>query len=290
MSIAKKNESWFYDSAAGALLRRVLVITSVLVIAFFLLFPIYWIVVTSLKTTGEIQAIPPTVFPETFSFEGYQRSFDRKPFEQYIFNSLVISISASILAIAVGTPAAYAFSRRKFSAKGVFMSLLLASLMFPGAAIMVPVWELMDAIHLHNNRFALVLLYAAMTAPFVVWLMKGFFDDFPESLLDAAKIDQCSPYEQFRYVVAPMAKSPIIASFIFCFLLAWNELVFALVLLANEHKYTVPVGLLSFLTGFNVQWNHAMAASIVVSIPVLLGLTYIQKYIAQGITGGAVKK
>jgi len=127
-----------------------------------------------------------------------------------------------------------------------------------------------------------------MTAPFVVWLMKGFFDDFPTAILDAARMDQCTPYETFRHVIVPMSSNTLIASFIFAFLLAWNELVFALTLL-NSSKYTVPPGLLTFVQGFNVQWNVVAAGSIIVSIPVLLGLVYIQRYFVQGLTGGAIK-
>jgi ABC-type glycerol-3-phosphate transport system permease component len=160
--------------------------------------------------------------------------------------------------------------------------------MFPGTAIMVPEWELISTLDLFNSHLALVLIYGAMTAPFVVWLMKGFFDDFPDSILDAARMDQCTPFEMFWHVLVPMARNSLIASFIFAFLLAWNELVFALTLL-NQEKFTVPPGLLTFVQGFNTQWNVVAAASILVSLPVLVGLAYIQRYFVQGLTGGAIK-
>ena len=168
------------------------------------------------------------------------------------------------------------------------MSLLLASLMFPGTAIMVPEWELISTLGLFNTHLALILIYGAMTAPFVVWLMKGFFDDFPDSIIEASRVDQCSPFETFWYVLVPMARNSLIASFIFAFLLAWNELVFALTLLDNS-RFTVPPGLLTFVQGFNTQWNVVAAASIIISIPVLAGLAYIQRYFVQGLTGGAIK-
>jgi ABC-type glycerol-3-phosphate transport system permease component len=160
--------------------------------------------------------------------------------------------------------------------------------MFPGTAIMVPMWELVNTLDLFNTHLALILIYGAMTAPFVVWLMKGFFDEFPQAIIDAARMDQCSAYETFRYVIAPMSVNSLIASFIFAFLLAWNELVFALTLLSGS-KATVPPGLLTFVQGFNTQWNVVAAASILVSLPVLVGLAYIQRYFVQGLTGGAIK-
>ncbi|MFB6077758.1 MAG: carbohydrate ABC transporter permease [Halarchaeum sp.] len=308
----RTNQSWLYDTTAGSYLRSILVGIAVLLCAGFVLFPLYWLVVTSFKTTAEIQQIPPTIYPHDWTLEGFRlvvessiRSGGYEDLVQQLFgvqvssaididvigliaNSLKVSIGAGLIAVVFGTLGSYVLSRRDFAGKNLLMSLFLASLMFPGTAIMVPEWELFNTLNLFNTHLGLVLLYGAMTAPFVVWLMKGFFDDFPSSIIDAAHVDQCSPYETFRYVIVPMARNSLIASFIFAFLLAWNELVFALTLLANT-KYTVPPGLLTFVQGFNVQWNVVAAASILVSIPVLIGLAYIQQYFVQGLTGGAIK-
>lgn len=308
----KKNRSWLFDTTAGNYLRQTGVGALTLAIAVYVLFPLYWMVVTAFKTTSEIQQIPPTVFPENPSLEGFRlvvessiQSGGYAPLVQRLFgvtvssaididvlgmvaNSLKIAVGAGLIAVVLGTGASYVLSRREFRGKNVLMSLLLASLMFPGTAIMVPEWELISTLGLFNTHIALILIYGAMTAPFVVWLMKGFFDDFPDSIIEASRIDQCSAFETFWYVLVPMARNSLIASFIFAFLLAWNELVFALTLLNNE-KFTVPPGLLTFVQGFNTQWNVVAAASIIVSIPVLLGLAYIQRYFVQGLTGGAIK-
>lgn len=308
----RKNRSWLYDSRAGMYVRKAAVGVATLILATFILFPLYWIVVTAFKTTAEIQQIPPTIVPENWSFEGFwlviESSIKSGGYEAFfentfnmdissaieidilglILNSLKISIGAALIAVVFGTIASYVLSRRDFLGKNTLLSLLLVSLMFPGPAIMVPMWELVNTLGLFNTHLALVLIYGAMTAPFVVWLMKGFFDEFPQAILDATRMDQCSPYETFRHVIMPMSLNSLIASFIFAFLLAWNELVFALTLLSNT-KYTVPPGLLTFVQGFNTQWNVVAAASILVSIPVLIGLAYIQRYFVQGLTGGAIK-
>ncbi|RDI71952.1 carbohydrate ABC transporter permease [Halopelagius longus] len=308
----RKNQSWLYDSEGGAYLRKTLVGAATLLVFLFVLFPLYWMAVTAFKTTAEIQRIPPTVFPEEFSLEGFRLVVESSlqaggyaglvedlfgytvssaidiDILGLIFNSLKVAIGAGLIALVLGSVAAYVLARHEFPGKNALMSLLLASLMFPGTAIMVPEWELINTLNLFNTHVALVLIYGAMTAPFVVWLMKGFFDDFPDSIIDAARMDQCSSYETFRYVLVPMARNSLIASFIFAFLLAWNELVFALTLLSNEN-YTVPPGLLTFVQGFNTQWNVVAAASILVSLPVLVGLAYIQRYFVQGLTGGAIK-
>lgn len=308
----RKNESWLFDTTGGLVLRKLGVAAATLVVAVYTLFPLYWMVVTAFKTTAEIQRIPPTIVPEQWSLMGFrlvvessiQASGLERFFEstfawnissaidinvfQLVLNSLKVSVGAGLLALVLGTVAAYVISQREFTGKTTIMSLLLASLMFPGAAIMVPMWELVNTLGLFNTHIALVLIYGAMTTPFVVWLMKGFFDDFPTAILDAARMDQCSTYETFRYVVMPMSVNSLIASFIFAFLLAWNELVFALTLLDGS-KATVPPGLLTFVQGFNTQWNVVAAASILVSIPVLAGLAYIQRYFVQGLTGGAIK-
>ncbi|PSQ15141.1 carbohydrate ABC transporter permease [Halobacteriales archaeon QS_8_69_26] len=302
------NRSWLYDTTPGFYLRKVLIWGTTLGLSTFILFPLYWMVVTAFKTTSEIQQIPPTVVPETPSLEGFrlvvESSLAAGGFDSFlgwdissaididvlllIANSLKVAVGAGLIALVFGTIAAYVLSQQEFRGKNAIMSLLLASLMFPGTAIMVPEWELISTLNLFNSHLALILIYGAMTAPFVVWLMKGFFDDFPDSILDAARMDQCTPYESFRYVIAPMAVNSLIASFIFAFLLAWNELVFALTLL-NQSKFTVPPGLLTFVQGFNTQWNVVAAASILVSLPVLAGLAYIQRYFVQGLTGGAIK-
>ncbi|WP_152040226.1 carbohydrate ABC transporter permease [Salinigranum salinum] len=308
----RTNQSWLYDSTAGTYLRKVVIGLTTALLALFVLFPLYWMVVTAFKTTAEIQQIPPTVFPATPSLEGFRlvvesslqagghTAFLRNTFGWeissaididvllLIANSLKVSIGAGLIAVVFGTVASYVLSRQEFFGKNAIMSLLLASLMFPGTAIMVPEWELISTLNLFNSHLALVLIYGAMTAPFVVWLMKGFFDDFPDSILDAARMDQCTPFETFWHVLVPMARNSLIASFIFAFLLAWNELVFALTLL-NQEKFTVPPGLLTFVQGFNTQWNVVAAASILVSLPVLVGLAYIQRYFVQGLTGGAIK-
>lgn len=308
----RKNQSWLFDSKAGGYVRKTAVGLLTLVIAAFVLFPLYWMIVTAFKTTAEIQQIPPTLIPADFSLEGFrlviESSLESSGYDGFvestfgvdissainidilgmILNSLKVAIGAGVIAVVLGTGASYVLSRREFRGKTALMSLLLASLMFPGTAIMVPEWELISTLGLFNTHLALILIYGAMTAPFVVWLMKGFFDDFPDSIIEASRIDQCSSFETFWYVIVPMARNSLIASFIFAFLLAWNELVFALTLLDGQN-YTVPPALLTFVQGFNTQWNVVAAASIIVSIPVLIGLAYIQKYFVQGLTGGAIK-
>ncbi|GAA0668632.1 carbohydrate ABC transporter permease [Natronoarchaeum mannanilyticum] len=308
----RKNQSWLFDSKAGGYVRKTAVGLLTLVIAAFVLFPLYWMIVTAFKTTAEIQQIPPTLFPAEFSLEGFrlviESSLESSGYDGFvesafgveissainidiigmILNSLKVAIGAGVIAVVLGTGASYVLSRHEFRGKTALMSLLLASLMFPGTAIMVPEWELISTLGLFNTHLALILIYGAMTAPFVVWLMKGFFDDFPDSIIEASRIDQCSSFETFWYVIVPMARNSLIASFIFAFLLAWNELVFALTLLDGQN-YTVPPALLTFVQGFNTQWNVVAAASIIVSIPVLIGLAYIQKYFVQGLTGGAIK-
>lgn len=308
----RKNQSWLFDSTAGAYVRKGAVGLLTLVVGVYILFPLYWMVVTAFKTTAEIQQIPPTVFPEAPSLQGFrlviESSIQAGGYSALvnnlfgvqassaididvigmIANSLKVAIGAGLIAVVLGTAAAYVLSQREFVGKNALLSLLLASLMFPGTAIMVPEWELISTLNLFNTHLALVLIYGAMTAPFVVWLMKGFFDDFPDSITDAARMDQCTPFEMFWYVIVPMARNSLIASFIFAFLLAWNELVFALTLL-NQEKFTVPPGLLTFVQGFNTQWNVVAAASILISIPVLIGIAYIQRYFIQGLTGGAIK-
>jgi len=224
----RENQSWLYDSRAGRVLQRATLWVTGLLLGLFVLFPLYWIVVTAFKTTAEIQQIPPTVFPVEATIEGFvitiESSLQTVGWADFfegvlgvqisspldinvlgnIYNSLVVAVGAGVLAMLFGSIAAYVISQREFWGKNGVMTVLLASLMFPGTAIMVPEWELFSTLGLFNSHLGLILLYGAMTAPFVVWLMKGFFDDFPTSILDAAKVDQCSPYETFRYVIFPM--------------------------------------------------------------------------------------
>lgn len=305
-------DSVIFDTRVGDFIRRGVIAISGILLASYILFPLYWMIATAFKTTREIQQIPPSVIPNSVSLIGFkeviyssiQKGGYQEIIEQFlnlkvtsaididifllVFNSLKISVLAGVIALIIGSTAAYAISQYEFKGKTIIMTLLLASLMFPGVAIMVPQWELINTLDLFNTHTAIIMIYAAMTSPFVVWLMKGFFDEFPSSILEASKIDQCSPFETFRYVIIPMGKNSLIASFIFAFLLAWNELVFALTLLSGD-KYTVPPGLLTFVQGFNIQWNVVAAASIIMSLPVLVGLAYIQRYFVQGLTGGAIK-
>jgi multiple sugar transport system permease protein len=260
----------------------------------FTLLPMVWMVLTSVKTQFAALQYPPEWWPKNITFEEYTRLLSPtsdvgQEFLGYMFNSLWVSLASTFLGVMVAVPAAYAFSRFRFPGRQLLFYSVLLRNMFPAVVFLMPLFIMMRWLHLVNTDLSLVLTYLTFGLPLSIWLLKGFYDNIPPQLEQAARIDGASRFQAFFRIVMPLSSPGIIATAIYSFILAWNEYVYALTFLNDKSKLTLPVGLQRFFTEYATNWPGLMAASFITSVPVVVLFLVLQKYFVRALTEGAVK-
>ena len=277
------------------LLLAVLVLTTV--------YPVLWVV--SVAFSGgqnlAIADVPPDAtfldrlravlpWPQHWSVSNFVSVMTDQPFGQWVLNSLLVAVFTTVAGIFLSCTAAYAFSRFNFPGRRLGMMSFLVSQMFPGVLTLIPIYIIMvQVLGLGNSRLGLVIVYAATSIPFSVWMLKGYFDTIPKELEEAAVIEGASAGKIFWRIVLPLAKPAVAITALFSFMTAWNEFILAATFMDKEEMYTAPVGLRFFVGGFSQSWGYFAAGSIVVSIPVVVLFLYLQKYLVSGLTAGSVK-
>lgn len=255
------------------------------------LIPLYWIFITSIKDSTEIYSFPLKYWPDNPSFAGYTKLFSFSNFALYFGNSLLLSVCASLAAMAAAVMAGFALSRysqRRF--KGILELLLYFSQTIPAFIIMVPLFTIYSAMGLTDNRGALGVVYAASVAAFCTIMSKSFFDRIPQSLEEAAKIDGCTVFQSLIRVILPLTLPGMMAVFCFAFINIWNELFLAVMLLNSNAHMTVPVALNSFISKAGISWDVLSAGIVVALAPTMIVFGIGQKYIVAGLTEGGVKE
>ena len=253
------------------------------------LFPMVWMLSTSLKTEPETFRMPPTWVPVEPTFQAYSSMWKMKNFARYFLNTLAVAASATALSLLLSVPASYGFARFKFRGARVMMSFILVTQMLPSVLLVIPYFTLMRFLGLLNTHLALVLAYASFSLPFSTWMLQGFFATIPRQLDEAAMVDGCSRLQSIVRVVVPLAVPGLGATSLFTFLLAWNHYLFALTLATRESMYTISVGLGAMIGEFRIAWNELMAAALLATIPTLIVYTFLERYFVQGLMGGSVK-
>lgn len=256
--------------------------------------PMAWMLSTSLKTQFAALQQPPQWIPGNPTFANYRdllspSSEIGKDFLRYLVNSLYVSTTTTVLGVLVAVPAAYAFSRFRFPGRNLLFFSVLVRNMFPAVVFLMPLFILMRHLHLVNTHYSLILTYLTFGLPLSIWLLKGFYDNIPVELEQAARIDGASRFQAFWRVVMPLSSPGIIATAIYSFILAWNEYVYALVFLNKESDLTMPVGLQRFFTEYVSNWPGLMAAAFIMSVPVVVLFLVLQKYFVRALTEGAIK-
>jgi len=265
-----------------------------LLMLLFTVLPMLWMVITSLKTQFAAFQYPPQWWPAAPTLDNYVRlllptSPTGQEFLQYMWNSIFVSSCSTILGVVVAVPAAYAFSRFRFPGRQFLFFAVLLRNMFPAVIFLMPLFLLMRWLGLVNNLASLLLTYLTFGLPLSIWLLKGFYDNIPIQLEQAARIDGATRFKAFLLIVMPLSSPGIIATAIYSFILAWNEYVFALTLLNSKEKLTLPIGLQHFFTEYATDWPGLMAASFIMSVPVVVMFLILQKYFVRALTEGAVK-
>jgi ABC-type glycerol-3-phosphate transport system permease component len=271
------------------LLRGFWTYLALLWLVVYCLFPLAWMISTSLKPTEDTYVIPPLWIPPKPTLQSYRMILGIQNFAQYFLNSGIVSLSTTVLAMIFAGFAGYGFARFRFRGSRALMIFTLMTQMFPGILLVIPYFAVMSATGLLNTYPALVIAYTSFSLPFCTWMLKGFFDSIPAELDEAAMIDGCSRTSAFLRVILPLSAPGLVATAIFSFLVAWNEFLFAVVLTSTPDMYLVTVGIASNIGQFRVQWNDLMAASVLATLPTIILYAFLERYLVQGLTAGAVK-
>ncbi|MEU3627237.1 ABC transporter permease [Amycolatopsis coloradensis] len=262
-------------------------------LALFTLVPLYAMVSSSLKPLGDVQG-KWEWFPTTLTIQPFFDIWETIPLAEYFVNSLVISGSAAILSVVIAIFAAYALSRFRFRGKNFFKLTVLSTQMFPGILFLLPLFLIFvnigntTGIVLYGSRLGLIITYLTFSLPFAIWMLAGYIDSIPKELDEAAMVDGTGPLGALIRVVVPAAMPGIVAVGIYSFMTAWGEVLFASVM-TDSGTRTLAVGLQEYSTQVQVYWNQVMAASLIVSVPVVAGFLLLQRYLVAGLTAGAVK-
>jgi len=258
------------------------VLLIVLLIPF--LFPLAWMLLSSLKTQVQNTAYPPVwVFAPTLA--NYREVFQKNPFFTFTMNSLVVAMGSTGLALLLGLPGAYAIAR--FKRTGIALAILTAR-MAPGIGYLIPWFILFTKAKMIDTYTALILTHLIVALPLVLWVMIGFFEDVPGDLIEASRIDGCSHFAAFVRIALPLAKPGIVATGILAFIFSWNNFLFSLII-AGYKTRTLPIAVYSFLSYEEINWGGLTAAATVITLPVLLLALFVQKHIVRGLTLGALK-
>lgn len=252
------------------------------------LVPILWIVITSFKNKADIFTMPPQWIFFKPTLANYISIFTEGHFSSYFTNSIIVTVSATLLALILGVPAAYGLSRFKFKKRENLMFWILSIRMAPPIAAVIPLFILMIQFGLYNKHIGLVIVYLLFNLPLVIWMTRGFISDIPKELDEAAMLDGCSTMGVLYRVILPNIRPGLMSTAILCIIFSWNEFMFSLVLTGIETR-TLPVAVTQFISLTGVAWGPMNAASVVIALPVVIFAIAIQKNLIKGLTMGAIK-
>lgn len=272
---------------------KVFRVITIVVLAIFVIAPLYVMITTSLKPLIDVQG-DFSWFPTHLTIQPFIDIWKTVPLGSYFLNSLIVSTVASVLSVVIAIFASYAVSRWRFKGRTTFTTSVLATQMFPGVLFLLPLFLIFVninntfGIQLVGTRVGLIITYLTFTLPFAIWMLSGYFDNIPRDLDEAAKVDGASALATLFRVILPVARPGVIAVLVYSFMTAWGEVLFASVLTTQTSR-TLAIGLGEYSTEVNVYWNQIMAASLVVSIPVVVGFLLLQRNFVAGLSAGAVK-
>jgi trehalose/maltose transport system permease protein len=273
----------------GRLLKRGGFVVLICLALAYLLFPFYYAIVVSLRTGTDIFKV--SYWPTTIDFANYVRVFREQPFAHNILSSIIVATSVVMISLLLSVAAAFALGRVRFRGRQVLLLTILGVSMFPQVAVLSGLFELIRALKLYDNLGSLIISYLIFTLPFTTWTLTVFMREIPRDLEEAAVMDGATPWGVIRHVFLPLLGPALVTTGVLAFIAAWNEFLFALTFtLSNEHR-TVPVAI-ALITGaseFELPWGNIMAASVIVTIPVILLVLVLQRRLVAGLTTGAVK-
>ena len=269
--------------------RRIVFIAGLAATAAAFLLPQLWLFSLSLKSKAGVYEYPPQWLPAGGSLANYRFALTHTQVPWYLWNSAIVAVLAAAATLAVAIPAAYVISRERFHGRQPLMAALLAVQMVSPVILLVPIYGVIERLGLVDTRAGLILVYAAMQVPFTVWVLENFFDAVPRSIFEAARLDGASRARTLWTIVLPLVGPGLGATAIFNLAAYWSEFSLALVLLDSQERFTMPLGLFSFQSAYETDWQLLAAASFIALVPVLAAFVLLQRFFVAGLTAGAVK-
>jgi len=272
-----------------AVARRAVFFALVAAIVVYAVFPFYYAILTSLKSGADLFKI--NYFPFTWEFGNYASVFRGQPFGTNILNSLIVSVAVVALSLFLGVTAAFALARIQFRGRSTLLVTILGVSMFPQVAVLSGMFQLIRGLGLYNHLTSLIISYMIFTLPFTVWVLTTFMRELPKELEEAAILDGASPWTIVRRVFLPLMWPALVTTGLLAFIAAWNEFLFALTFTLTNDRRTVPVGIavMSGASAYETPWGNIMAASVIVTVPLVVLVLVFQRRIVSGLTAGAVK-
>ena len=270
----------------GKILSRIFIVLCLIVA----LFPIYWMLCTSLKSEGEIYQKIPTMIPKKFTLEAYSYLLTKTNFLSAIKNSLIVAVVVSLLSIFIAYPTAYTLARTKFRGRRVLSKTVLFTYMLPTSVLYIPLYILVARLGLTNTLWGLILIYPTFTLPYVAWILIPHVASIPVALEEAARMDGCSQFKIMYKIVFPLALPGIVSTTIFAFAMCWGEYLYALVNLTSSTVQTFPLVISGLIYGDMPPWNQLMAGAILACVPIVIIYMVASSSLVGGATAGGVKQ
>ncbi|MET3598276.1 carbohydrate ABC transporter permease [Martelella mangrovi] len=262
---------------------------AVAVVVVVTMFPFLWMLISSFKKLSELYTVPPTWIPEAPSWANYAKVLFESNVPRYFLNSLIISAGSTAIALALAILASYGFARFKFRGKSLAISLIIVGQLLPTAAIIVPLYVVLNWLNLLNTYLGLILAYLILTLPLSVFMLISYFRGIPVELEEAAIVDGASRLGALLRITLPLSLPGVVAVIVYAFVTTWNEFIFALCFAIDSSTKTLPIGLSEFTTEFNTDWGAVMAASVIMTVPIAILFLAMQKLFVGGLTAGGTK-
>ncbi|MFV1876142.1 carbohydrate ABC transporter permease [Nioella sp.] len=273
-----------------ALIRKILFNLMAWGIVLAVAFPLVWMLVTSVKPQFELFRRPPTILPETWTFEHYWTLLSETNFLVYFRNSVILSSATTLVVVAIATLGAYSLVRFKYRGRESLAFLVLFTYLLPSVVLIIPLYLLLVQLGVSNTIFSLVIAYTTFALPYALWLLRSFMAGIPEDLESAALCDGATRMGAFKDVILPQLLPGIISTALFTFILSWNEYLYALVLVNSDASRPLTTGVMNMLiSSFNIEWSLLMAASVMMSVPLIIVFAFLQSYLTRGFGAGGVK-
>jgi ABC-type glycerol-3-phosphate transport system permease component len=252
-------------------------------------FPFYWMIATSIRGKDEIFQRPPSLVPHAVTFQNYVDLLVGAQFWRFAMNSLVLTISVTVISVLISVTAGYAMARHRFKGSVMLPLFMLYGQMFPPVLLLIPFYVQLRFLGWLDSLYGLIPVYLSYMLPLCVWLMRGFFSQVPFSLEDAARMDGCTRWQAFWKVILPMARPGIVAVATWVMIHTWNEFLYASTFILSEKKRTLPLGLSGLIGQYTTDWGVLMAGGVITAAPILIVFFFLQRHLVSGVGGGAVK-
>lgn len=272
-----------------SLRSRAGITVSVIVLLVIVIAPFYWIFTASVKSTQDILAAAPSFFPQSFTLEHYDKLLASSNFPRYMLNSGIVAVLTMVITVALSVMAAYALYRLEFPGRRWLVRIILATYIFPGILLLIPLYGMMSQLRLVDTQWALVVVNVTFAAPFAVWMLQAFFQGIPYEVEEAAALDGASRVTIIWRIFLPLTAPGIASIAIYAFISAWTEYMFASVLIISDANRTLPVGLAGIIGQYQVDWGLLLAGATVTTLPVLILFSLVGRSFVEGLTAGATK-